>query len=326
MKTKVVYSVISCDKDYFIDQTWVSVFSLRQRNPDVEVILLTDEFTYKTLSGNRRGIMDFFNDIVVVPIPKEYTNTQKSRFLKTSIRNIVRGDYLFIDSDTVICDDLSEVDSILESEDFNIGAVLDRHVLVSENFCSAYLVDMAYKCGWNMKSDNRYFNSGVMLVKDNESTRLFYRLWHEQWLLCKEKGIVFDQIPLGIANSKMGYPIIELNGIWNCQIQANAVQYLSEAKIIHYFTNTSTQRPYWFANNNAFDFLHKTGYFDNEMLNHISYPKAAFLHKNILVAGLEYELQNTNSHELMIMYPHLFRRLDILVGWGLRIIKRFKRR
>ena len=42
MKTQIVYNVISSEKDYFLEELWVSVYSLRQFHPNTRVVVMTD--------------------------------------------------------------------------------------------------------------------------------------------------------------------------------------------------------------------------------------------------------------------------------------------
>lgn len=51
------------------------------------------------------------------------------------------------------------------------------------------------------------------------------------------KGINYDQPSLAKANELMGCKICKLDDIWNCQINANGLPFLSKAKIIHYFAS-----------------------------------------------------------------------------------------
>ena len=40
MKTQIVYSVISTEKDFFLEELWVSVYSLRQFHPNDRVVVM----------------------------------------------------------------------------------------------------------------------------------------------------------------------------------------------------------------------------------------------------------------------------------------------
>ena len=49
MKTQIVYTLISSEKDYFLEELWVSLYSLRLFHPEATVNVLVDEPTRKYL-------------------------------------------------------------------------------------------------------------------------------------------------------------------------------------------------------------------------------------------------------------------------------------
>ena len=77
----------------------------------MRITIVVDKETSDSFIGNRRAINEYVSEIITVDVPVQYNQMQKSRFLKTTLREIVTGDYLFIDTDTVITSDLSEIDS-----------------------------------------------------------------------------------------------------------------------------------------------------------------------------------------------------------------------
>ena len=76
------------------------MMSLRHRTPDAVVELLIDKETEKSLIGRRAEIINLVNKITAIDVAGEYNAQQRSRILKTSLRNYVEGDCLFIDCDT----------------------------------------------------------------------------------------------------------------------------------------------------------------------------------------------------------------------------------
>lgn len=165
MKTKIVYAVSSDESDSYLEQALLSVFSLRKHNADAFVELVVDQDTDATITGKRREILKYIDNKVVVNIPEEYNKLCRSRWLKTSLREHVKGDFLYIDNDTIITDDLSEIDSY----GFSIGAVINAHVLFSlrkeERYAKKIMKNAPHE-GWNCSEDTPFFNGGVLLVKD----------------------------------------------------------------------------------------------------------------------------------------------------------------
>ena len=105
MSLKFVYALISCEKDYYAEQALISMYTLRLHNRDAHITWVADEETLKSLEkGNRHPIKDFVDEYVTVNPPTGCTPTQKSRFIKTSLRQNVEGDFLYLDNETVIVD------------------------------------------------------------------------------------------------------------------------------------------------------------------------------------------------------------------------------
>ena len=232
MKTNIVYCIVSNDEDIYLEQAWVSIYTLRRHNPEAKVILLVDKGTEATLTGKRGGIRELVTEVVAVDTPDGYNAMQRSRYLKTNFRQFIAGDLLFIDADTVVGGSLAGIDNI-EAE---IACVPDGHRrfrelsgfdIIRQRVCSTY--------GEMTFDDEFYFNSGVIYVKDTPRMRAFFADWYDIWKYSSfEKGLSLDQPALFMANKKNGHIIKELPGEFNCQI-ADSLKYFYGGLIIHFF-------------------------------------------------------------------------------------------
>lgn len=283
MKTQAVYIVTSGNNDFYLEQLIISAFSLKLHNPNVKIIVVMDDDTSDGLTGNRGQLWHYVSDIVSVKIPEEYSNMERSRYLKTNLRNIIVGDFLFIDTDTVVTGDLSEIDSF----NCSIGAVIDKHIAIFNHSGQQNIIELSKKYNWNIPKNGNYFNSGIMYVKDNDATHKFYERWHNHWkkgLLKYGKGI--DQPALAKANEDSNYLITELPGIFNCQIIENGLRYLYEAKIIHYYASNMNRwdSPYLFRDQKLYSTVREFG-INNEIKNLIIHAKEAFNNKCLILGG-----------------------------------------
>lgn len=237
MKTKIVYVVISGANDDYFEQVWASVWSLKHYNPNAHVVVLTDKVTKDSIcSDARKESLNYIDEVVAVEFDGDYSNKEKSRWIKTNMRNLISGDFLFIDADTIICDDLSDVDKW----NCSIGAVYDSHCHSGEIcdtivFKDMYIDRLRNIFGIQYNGED-VFNSGVMFVKDDDEAHHFFDTWHKNWLHSNSKGIVLDQLPLLKTNIELGKVVKELPGEYNCQI-CFSVQYLTQAKIVHTFAH-----------------------------------------------------------------------------------------
>lgn len=231
MKTTVVYILTSDVSDHFLEQTMLSACSLRYYNPNATIVVVTDHITYATLSGQRGGLNVIVNEVVSVKVPDDLTKTQRSRYLKTNLRSIIDGDFLFIDSDTIICDSLGELDSL----NCDLGAVADTNGDLALH--NSTIISRCLAAGFDSLEGEPYFNSGVLYVKDSIVSRRLYELWFSNWKKSYDNGIQFDQPALCYANSVIGHPIVELSGKWNCQFKMGGYPFVKNALILHYFSN-----------------------------------------------------------------------------------------
>lgn len=227
MKTKIVYVLVSQESDYYYEMLQLSHYSLRLYHPKDTVEVVMDEDTHQRLVEKQAAML---NDVtpVVVPIPSEYTIMQRSRYLKTSLRQHVKGDFLYLDCDTIIYNSLSDIDTM------NVSIAMNSYG--NDEFCyrNSYHVRYCEKAGFLNLDGEPYYNSGVFFVKDVAITHKFFDVWHQQWILSLHNGEPHDQPALCQSNKKTNYIIEELPAIWNCMIETHVD--INKIKIRHYFS------------------------------------------------------------------------------------------
>lgn len=242
MALKYVYALVSNAGDCYTEQALVSMHSLRRHNPDAHITLVTDDDTLNSLTGNRSLIKNYVDEYVPVNPPSELTPVQKSRFLKTLLRQSVNGDFLYIDNDTVIVDSLCELDDT----DCEMAAVLNLHLTENISRKLQEYIKITHKDSFERtmgEGDTHYFNSGVLLVRDTATTHKLYADWHRIWNEDRVRyGVNIDQPSFAQANIADGCLVKELEGRYNCQISTpNAKKYLIAARIIHYFHSSQNE-------------------------------------------------------------------------------------
>ena len=229
MNTKIVYALIASDKDLFLEECWVSLYSLRIFHPEAHVVLLVDENTQRYIAQFEE-FCKMATEIKTVPMPENYTAKQKSRELKTQTRLYVDGPMLFLDNDTVICKRLDAIDEL----NCDMAAVPETHLpLADMPFTPLGSVKAAF--GVDVSDSQYYFNSGVIYAADNDTTRAFFKKWNENWKYsCFEKGNPQDEPSFLMANREFGNIIEEMPGIYNAQVQMS-LKYFADAAIIHWW-------------------------------------------------------------------------------------------
>jgi hypothetical protein len=229
MKTKIVYVVTSSSDDVFWEEAWVSAWSSRYHNPDAHIALVCDKETLESAKESYRAkSLEIFDETITVDFDPGISQKQRSRWLKTNLREYIRGDFLYIDTDTVITGCLNEIDDW----NFDIGMVKNEHHSRSVSPFCIQLYEKAYK--ETLPVDVPYYNAGVMFVKDTEKAKSFFCEWHQNWRKLGDIIDYTDQTPLVRTIIENGSPITEISGVYNCQISLS-VKYLHHAKIIHFF-------------------------------------------------------------------------------------------
>lgn len=241
---KYVYVLTSNSEDLYYEQCLMSVFSLKAHNPNAQVQILVDNKTAQsfTAENKRNGLVKLGAKIVSVDFDESIKNIERSRRLKTTISQHITGDFLFIDCDTIICDDLSDIEKI----DAKFAAVLDGHVSFLEHKHKDYFIKREKKLGYTAtKKTGKHFNSGVMLYRDCTESKKMFEKWNKLW----ELGFTrhhdhHDQPAFNEASFQSDNLLSELGGEWNCQISQGGLQFLQNAKIIHYFSSEAAGKNY----------------------------------------------------------------------------------
>lgn len=322
MKTKIVYTIVSGIEDTYLEQLLVSVYSVRLYHPNDIIEVVTDECTYKTLSGARALILQYANKVVPIPCSSEYNKMQRSRYLKTNLRKFVTGDYLFIDCDTVISGSLSDIDNFK----FDLGLVADLNGELSLR--DGNTIEKCKKAGFANVDGTPYFNSGVIYAKDTPVAHCLYEEWYRLWKESDTKGVTYDQPALCQANINLGLPIKELSGIWNCQFKfSSGYKYLKKALILHYYSNNgngcnSTQE-------RIFDYVKEKGCIDAVVDKMIRNPRTIFSTALAINGDKAFEFFNSEMLHYFFNVPLAYRfalQLARVMEKPFLILSKLKRR
>ena len=285
MVTKLVYVLTCAPEKHYIEQALISVFSARHWNPDAHIVLVVDDKTDSLLVGKRALIMDYVSEKIVVPFENATLSPMyRSRWMKTSVRHLVEGRYLFIDCDTIVAGPLDAVDGMK----MEVGAVPDALLPVKEYSRSMYapINNRAKVVGYDLSKEEYHFNSGVMLVEASEGANKLYDLWHSCWLASTEKKLTVDQPALARANVEMDHIIQPMDVRYNCIVYTQNV-FTREAKILHI---SSYRNPSFIFSDKVLGFIQENG-LDNEwLLSSILNPCSTFL-------PFDYDVLHSNSKQ-----------------------------
>ncbi len=311
MKTKIVYVVTSSDKDIYLEQCWASAHSVKIYNPTCKIVVVTDRDTESNiLNSERKNILSVVDEIKGVDIPDEYNQMEKSRWLKTSLRELVDGDMIYVDGDTIITGDLSDIDNF----DFSVGGVLDSNVERKDHHLREMLENwVRWLYGIDLKPTTNYINGGVLYMKDDENAHNFMSTWHKEWKYCRSKGSSTDQQSLiKITNETDILKIMP--GEYNAQV-VFSVRYLNKAKIVHYYNCHN-----WLVRANplfqkeTFLQIKKERGISKEMDERIRNVKNSFVTQSTIVGNDDFKVVSSPVFALIrniyTRYPKVFKRLE----------------
>lgn len=232
MKTKLVYVVVCKPSNIYFEQCFASAWSAKYHNPDICIVVVMD-------LDSRNGISPLayenFSSLVDEEIFHEFdssvSNIERSRWLKTNLRALVSGDFLYLDSDTLISGSLSSLDSLTCS----VGFVSDWNSSLNQNISRFYYKkEMKKMFNQEMRMEGCYFNGGVFYAKDNKKAHQFLNTWHKNWRYCQSRGYYRDQLSLLKTTQDFHHLVDEIDGTYNSQLAAS-LQYFSSARILHFY-------------------------------------------------------------------------------------------
>lgn len=220
--------------------TQISAASVRAWHPDAELVLLADRGTEAILCDPavKPDLETSFDRLLGIDAPGN-TPAMRSRFLKSAMRGLIEGDFLFLDSDTVVCGDLSE----LSKRRADLCAVSDQ------NRDKLELPEVEHEvfaaCDWKTPSSCNV-NSGVLYWRDTDASRALGEQWHRKWHeSLTATGRHNDQQALNSAIEDMRHDIKveELPAAFNAQVGLRPDTAFG-AKVWHIFSTNRHRVPH----------------------------------------------------------------------------------
>lgn len=323
MNTKIVYVLTSTTEDIYLEQAIFSIYSLRKTAINKpHIVLLTDSNTKNSFIENRAIINDLVDEFVIVDAPPKYTSKMVSRMLKTNMRKHINGDFLYIDTDTLILKPLDEIENYTN----DIMAVCDLHAGKLSNSPSKNLCCHDAKIlGWALDLERCFFNGGVFYVKDNKITHDFFNRWNENWEKCLKKGISTDQSSLAKTNAEFNYIIRPLPNEWNCMGQYG-VRYINDAKIFHYLCtikviNGQSIPPHILNSDVPFLLFKKSGEIPQIIDDCIEDPLNGFAEITQIISGNDVAMYQDTINLLLKKYygTNFYKRINNLLDFLIKI-------
>lgn len=189
----ICFVLAAKDLGLYADMAAVAALAVRRLHPQARIILVTDEPTARAIDHGSHALGNIANEIIVQPTGTD-DPIVSSRRLRTVLRQLVKGDYLYLDNDAIAVRPLDrewpEGADLALARDRNLRGVPPGALPDNEK--------LRAKLGWEFPPDH-YFNSGVIFVRDTAATHAFYAEWHRRWQQTLSLGIWKDQPSLNSA-------------------------------------------------------------------------------------------------------------------------------
>lgn len=232
---KIIYVITSAGRDAYTVMTRVSAASLRTIHPGAKIAVVCDAETDRAVRAAKDllpGEVDEWLAFETPPGDAAFRN----RFLKTSLRDRISGEYLFLDSDTIVRDDLAP---IFQMPGDLAAAPNHSRENISGQIWEGDVATLA-EMGWTT-DPTLYVNGGVMRVSESEAAHRFYRLWHEKWQASyRQLHKPNDQPALNAAIRESRIEYARLPVRFNAQIGAYPVA-MRDAAVWHYNASLAWQ-------------------------------------------------------------------------------------
>jgi len=172
----ICYALSLGDDTTYADLLNISAQCVRRVYPAARITVLTDD---QSLPKAREELYSLIAAGAGIQSVGRFDGSvrQRSRFIKTQVRNILDGEFLFLDVDTVA---VAEFSDILECE-LSLSAAIDRNLANPDGGFPAWVVPDFNRLGWPHPTA-LYLNTGVVFWKDNDEARALGRMWHRNWL------------------------------------------------------------------------------------------------------------------------------------------------
>lgn len=228
----VVYCLTSSGDDIYEAMTRASLATLRCTNPGSCIKVVCDQETFKALQDCNSQLFLEADAVSAFPAP-EGEPTFRNRFIKTRLRLLLDGPFLFLDSDTVARKPLT---SLLQVNADLAAATNHSADTLAEQIWSEDQANLD-TMGWQVRAP--YVNGGVIWYSDTPGAHRFAEAWHQNWLANVEKtGRYRDQPALNHSiYATQGIQLRTLDHHWNAQIVMNP-GLAQDATIWHTYSST----------------------------------------------------------------------------------------
>jgi hypothetical protein len=199
----VVYCAIK--NPLYLEAALISALALRQLEPDLPILLLSD---FSHLTGLRLERFNILTQTLVIPDSRRLPNGLESRLIKTSLPEFTPFEQtLYLDADVLPIQPIAPIWDFLIQGDMALAVDVRPTIAQCDHVAKEEREYTLQRC----PADTVQFNSGVMLWRNTSEVRSLFAAWNQEWLQFKRQ----DQLALVRAIQTTQTRVVELPEVYN---------------------------------------------------------------------------------------------------------------
>ena len=218
------------DLGLYTDMAAVAALAVRRLHSQARIVLVIDEPTAHVIEYGNHALAGIVSEIIVQPTGTDAPGVS-SRHLRTVLRQLVKGDYLYLDTDAIAVRPLDRG----WPKGTDLAMARDRNQRGITPLARPDIEKLRMKLGWKFRMD-RYLNAGVLFVRDTPSAHAFYAEWHRRWKQALSLGIWQDQFSFNTA-STAGVATIGILPDRDNWVTHSTAMLRGRARIFHFFAS-----------------------------------------------------------------------------------------
>lgn len=230
MKRSVVYVIFASHNPEIVAMLYISIRFLRFHHSDAVVKIVTDQPTLENYIDNDPAFQGLVDEKLVLEHLYGSDDVMMSRHAKTSLAQLIREPFIYIDVDAVVVSPISELFEMVTE----FAACQDGNCQPADFEFPEFEISCFRKMSWSIPN-GPYFNGGVIIVGSSDRVRNFFARWHGLWLQSSKAGIFKDQPPLNIAlrDTEIEFSLLEPRYNFLLSMYVTAAH---NPSIVHYST------------------------------------------------------------------------------------------
>jgi hypothetical protein len=226
----ICFVLAAKDLGLYTDMAAVAALAVRRLHRQARIILVIDEPTAHAIDHGNHALAKIVTEIVVQPTGIDVPSVS-SRYLRTVLRQLVKGDYLYLDTDAIAVRPLDRG----WPRGTDLAMARDRNQRGITPLALPDIEQLRVKLGWKFRMD-RYLNAGVLFVRDTPAAHAFYAEWHGRWKEALSLGIWQDQFSFNSA-SATGIATIGILPDRDNWVTHSTAMLRGRARIFHFFAS-----------------------------------------------------------------------------------------